>query len=158
MQATMTGHLVLSTVHAPDTLSTLYRLLDLNADSNMVGSALDLIMSQRLVKVLCRDCRQRRKIRGPEAQRLGRYARDTVYEPKGCRQCLGTGYKGRRAIFELLDVKRQLGDAVYSARSLSDLRKAVDRRTFVTLRENGHQLVAKGVTNFTEIDRVIGVK
>ncbi|MCL4109906.1 UNVERIFIED_CONTAM: hypothetical protein GTU68_003274 [Idotea baltica] len=158
MQATMTGHLVLSTVHAPDTLSTLYRLLDLNADSNMVGSALDLIMSQRLVKVLCRDCRQRRKLRGPEAQRLGRYAKDTVYEPKGCRLCLGTGYKGRRAIFELLDVKHQLGDAVYSAKSLSDLRKAVDRKTFVTLRENGHQLVAKGVTNFTEIDRVIGVK
>jgi general secretion pathway protein E len=157
MQATMTGHLVLSTVHAPDTLSTLYRLLDLNADANMVGSALDLVMSQRLVKQLCRDCRIRRKINKPEAQRLGRYAKDTVYEPKGCRQCLGTGFKGRRAIFELLDVKHQLGDAVYSAKSLSDLRKAVDRKTFVTLRQNGHQLVAKGVTCFSEIDRVIGV-
>jgi len=157
MQATMTGHLVLSTVHSPDTLSTLYRLLDLNADANMVGSALDLIMSQRLVKQLCRDCRARRKINKSEAQRLGKYAKDTVYEPKGCRHCLGTGFKGRRAIFELLDVKHQLGDAVYSAKSLSDLRKAVDRKTFVTLRQNGHQLVAKGVTCFSEVDRVIGV-
>ncbi len=157
MQATMTGHLVLSTVHAPDTLSTLFRLLDLNADPNMVGSALDIVLSQRLVKVLCKDCKRRRKINKTEAQRLGRFAKDSVYEPKGCRRCLGTGFSGRRAIFEMLDVKHQLGDAIYKATSLGDLRKAVDRKTFTTLRQSGHQLVAKGVTCFSEVDRVIGV-
>lgn len=157
MQATMTGHLVLSTVHSPDTLSTLYRLLDLNADANMVGSALDIVLSQRLVKVLCRDCKHRRKISKPEAQRLGRYARDSVYEPRGCRRCLGTGFSGRRAIFEMLDVKHQLGDAIYQAQSLGDLKKSVDRKTFQTLRQSGHQLVAKGVTSFSEVDRVIGL-
>lgn len=157
MQATMTGHLVLSTVHAPDTLSTLYRLLDLNADANMVGAALDIVLSQRLVKVLCRECKQRRRPSKQEVQRLGRYAKDWVHEPRGCRRCLGTGFKGRRAIFEMLDVKHQLGDAIYKAQSLGDLKKSVDRKTFVTLRESGHQLVSKGVTPFAEVDRVIGV-
>ncbi len=157
MQATMTGHLVLSTVHAPDTLSTLYRLLDLNADANMVGAALDIVLSQRLVKVLCRECKKKRRLTKPEAQRLGKYAKDYIFDPKGCKRCLGTGFTGRRAIFEMLDVKHQLGDSIYQAKSLGDLRKSVDRKTFVTLRESGHQLVAKGVTSFSEVDRVIGV-
>lgn len=157
MQATMTGHLVLSTVHAPDTLSTLYRLLDLNADANMVGAALDIVLSQRLVKVLCRECKKKRRLTKPEAQRLGKYAKDHLFDPKGCKRCLGTGFTGRRAIFEMLDVKHQLGDSIYQAKSLGDLRKSVDRKTFVTLRESGHQLVAKGVTSFSEVDRVIGV-
>ena len=158
MQATMTGHLVLSTLHAPDTLSTLYRLLDLNADPNMVGAALDIVLSQRLVKVLCRDCKARRRLNKQEAQRLGPYAKDWIYDPKGCRKCLGTGYSGRRAIFEMLDVKNQLGDAIYKAQSLGDLKKSVDRKSFKTLRQSGYQLVSKGVTSFSEVDRVIGVK
>lgn len=158
MQAVMTGHLVLSTVHAPDTLATVYRLLDLNADANMVASALDLILSQRLIRVLCDECKIRRKPTAQEAQSLGRHARDAVYDPGSCRRCLGTGFSGRRAIFELLNVREQLGDAVFQAKTLDQLRRAVDRNTFVTLRQNGHQLVAGGVTSFDEINRVIGIQ
>ncbi len=157
MQAVMTGHLVLSTVHAPDTLATVYRLLDLNADPNMVGSALNLILSQRLVRVLCEDCKVRRKPSAEELARLGQFARDAVYEPGRCQRCLGTGFSGRRAIFELLDVPRQLGDRIFQVRTLAELRQAVDRSSFRTLRQNGNQLVAGGVTSFREIDRVLGV-
>ncbi|GAB5441801.1 MAG: hypothetical protein Fues2KO_21500 [Fuerstiella sp.] len=158
MQATMTGHLVLSTVHAPDTLSTLFRLLDLNADPNMVTSALDLIMSQRLLRTLCEDCKHRRRPDSEDKRRLGGTVRDAIYEPVGCKSCLGTGYSGRRAIFELLDVKKQVGDAIHSNPSIVDLKKAVRAKDFKTLRDNGYSLVGAGVTTFDEVDRVIGVE
>lgn len=158
MQATMTGHLVLSTVHAPDTLSTLFRLLDLNADPNMVASALDLIMSQRLLRTLCDDCKQRRRPDKEDLRRLEGSIRDAIYEPGGCKKCLGTGYSGRRAIFELLDVKKQVGDAIHSNPSIVALRKAVQGSGFKSLRQNGYSLVSAGVTTFTEVDRVIGVE
>ncbi|MCA9085569.1 MAG: type II/IV secretion system protein [Planctomycetaceae bacterium] len=158
MQATMTGHLVLSTVHAPDTLSTLHRLLDLNADPNMVAAALDLIMSQRLLRTLCEECRQRRRPDQEDIRRLGGAVRDAIYEPGGCRKCLGTGYSGRRAIFELLDVKKQVGDAIHGNPNIVQLRKAVQGTAFQSLRQNGYSLVAQGVTTFDEVDRVIGVE
>lgn len=158
MQATMTGHLVLSTVHAPDTLSTLFRLLDLNADPNMVGSALDLIISQRLLRVLCEECKHRRRPDQEDLRRLGGTIRDAIYEPVGCKQCLGTGYSGRRAIFEMLDVKRQVGDAIHRNPSIVDLKKAVRATKFKSLRQNGYSLVGAGVTTFDEVDRVIGVE
>ncbi|MCA9048969.1 MAG: Flp pilus assembly complex ATPase component TadA [Planctomycetaceae bacterium] len=158
MQATMTGHLVLSTVHAPDTLSTLHRLLDLNADPNMVAAALDLIMSQRLLRTLCDDCKRRRRPDKEDARKLGNMLRDAVYDPGGCRKCLGTGYAGRRAIFELLDVKKQVGDAIHGNPNIVQLRKAVQGTSFQTLRQNGYSLVARGVTTYDEVDRVIGVE
>jgi len=158
MQATMTGHLVLSTVHAPDTLATLHRLLDLNADPNMVASALNLIMSQRLLRTLCKECVQRRGPDADDQRRLGNLLRDAMYEPVGCKKCLGSGYTGRRAIFELLDVKKQVGDAIHGSPTIVDLRNAVKGKDFQTLRHNGYSLVAQGETTFDEVDRVIGVE
>ena len=158
MQATMTGHLVLSTVHAPDTLSTLFRLLDLNADPNMVGSALDLIISQRLLRVLCEECKHRRRPDKEDLRRLEGTVRDAIYEPVGCKKCLGTGFSGRRAIFEMLDVKRQVGDAIHRNPSIVDLKKAVRTTKFKSLRQNGYSLVGAGVTTFEEVDRVIGIE
>ena len=159
MQATMTGHLVLSTLHAPDTLSTVHRLLDLNADANMVSSALDLVMSQRLLRTLCEECKRRIRPSDDDKRRLkGIPVRDAIYEPRGCKKCLGTGYSGRRAIFELLDVKKQLGDAIIGDPTMIDLRKAVKNTKFQSLRQNGYALVGQGVTTFSEVDRVIGVE
>lgn len=158
MQATMTGHLVLSTLHAPDTLATVHRLLDLNADPNMVASALDLIMSQRLLRTLCEDCKRRRRPDKDDKRRLGGTIRDAIYEEAGCKKCLGTGYLGRRAIFELLDVKKQVGDALHDQLSIPQLRKKVAGTDFISLRQNGYSLVGQGVTTFEEVDRVIGVE
>jgi len=158
MQATMTGHLVLSTLHAPDTLATVHRLLDLNADPNMVASALDLIMSQRLLRTLCEDCKRRRRPDNDDKRRLGGTIRDAIFEEAGCKKCLGTGYLGRRAIFELLDVKKQVGDALHDKLSIPELRKKVAGTDFISLRQNGYSLVGQGVTTFEEVDRVIGVE
>ena len=156
MQATMTGHLVLSTLHAQDTLNTVFRLLDLGADPNMVGSALDLVLSQRLVRVLCQECARRRRPSKQESQMLGRFARDMIFEPGGCIKCLGTGFNGRRAIFELLTTTEEMKDVILREPTLQDLRRAAGKN-FVTLRQHGYSLVGAGITSIAEINRVIGI-
>ena len=93
-----------------------------------------------------------------DKRRLGGRIRDALYEPRGCKKCLGTGYSGRRAIFELLDVKAQLGDAIVGNPTMVDLRRAVKGTKFQSLRQNGYALVGQGVTTFEEVDRVIGVE
>jgi general secretion pathway protein E len=158
MQATMTGHLVLSTVHAQDTLNTVFRLLDLGADPNMVASSLDLVLAQRLVRVLCKKCARRRRPSSDELEKLGRSARDMIYDADGCGRCLGTGYSGRRAIFELLTTSYQLKDVMLTSPTLRQLREAVGGTGFVTLRDHGYQLVGQGLTTFSEIDRVVGLE
>jgi general secretion pathway protein E len=158
MQATMTGHLVLSTVHAQDTIHTLFRLLDLGADANMVASSLDLILAQRLVRVLCQHCAKRRHPTRDEQKKLGRSPQGMVFDTEGCQRCLGTGYFGRRAIFELLTTNEQLKDVMLNSPTLRQLRESVQGTGFVTLRDHGHQLVVQGVTTFSEIDRVVGLE
>ena len=158
MQATMTGHLVLSTVHAPDTLSTVFRLLDLGADPNMVASSLDIVLAQRLVRVLCDECSRRRRPTPQEQRRLGRLARDTIYEPRGCPKCFNTGFSGRRALFELLSTNEQLKEVMLQSPTRRQLRECMEGTGFVTLREYGHHLVADGATCFSEVDRVIGAE
>lgn len=157
MQATMTGHLVLSTVHAKDTLNTVFRLLDLGADPNMVASSLDVVLAQRLVRLLCTQCAKRRRPTAAEASKMGRYARDMVYESAGCDSCLGTGFSGRRALFELLSIDERMKDIMLKSPTLGQLRESVKGQGFVTLRNHGYQVVAQGLTTLGEIDRVIGM-
>jgi len=157
MQATMTGHLVLSTVHAKDTLNTVFRLLDLGADPNMVASSLDVVLAQRLVRLLCTHCAKRRRPTAAEASKMGRYARDMVYESAGCDRCLGTGYSGRRALFELLSIDERMKDVMLKSPTLGQLRESVKGQGFVTLRKHGYQVVGQGLTTLGEIDRVIGM-
>ncbi|MEJ7591820.1 MAG: ATPase, T2SS/T4P/T4SS family [Planctomycetaceae bacterium] len=110
MQATMTGHLVLSTVHAQDTINTVFRLLDLGADPNMVAAALNMVLAQRLVRELCTHCRKRRTLTSDEKRRLGQMARGMIYDATGCTRCLETGFSGRRPIFELLEFNDRMKD------------------------------------------------
>ena len=122
----------------------------------MVGSSLDLVLSQRLVRVLCQDCARRRKPTKTEAQQLGRFCRNMVLEPAGCERCLGTGFTGRRAIFELLNTTDHLKEVILREPTLKDLRRAAGPK-FVSLRQHGYSLVGAGVTSFAEINRVIGM-
>ena len=157
MQATMTGHLVLSTVHAQDTVNTVFRLLDLGADPNLVASSLNMVLAQRLVRVLCTHCRKRRTPNPDERRRMGELARDFIYEATGCVRCLGTGYFGRRALFELLETNDRLKDVMLKKPTLLALKAAVKGPGFVTLRGDGYRLIAQGVTTSSEVDRVIGL-
>ena len=115
-------------------------------------------MSQRLLRTLCEECKHRKRPDKEDLRRLEGNVRDAIYDAVGCKACLGTGYSGRRAIFELLDVKKQVGDAIHREPSIVDLKRAVKKNKFKTLRDNGYSLVGAGVTTFSEVDRVIGVE
>ncbi|MBI3272051.1 MAG: Flp pilus assembly complex ATPase component TadA [Planctomycetes bacterium] len=159
LQASMTGHLVLSTVHVRDSLGSVFRLMDLGLEPYMIASGLNLVLSQRLVRLLCPTCKQPRRPEPREAQALGNRASPVqqVFRPVGCGRCFRTGYAGRRAIFELLIVSDELKSAIMATPTFESLRKALGRTTFVSLRDSGYDLVADGASSVEEIERVVGV-
>lgn len=155
-QAAMTGHLVYSTVHARDSIGSVFRLLDLGLEPYLVANALNLVMAQRLIRILCPSCRKRVKPSSAQTLAMGKFVEgvDAIYAPQGCASCLGTGFLGRRAIFELLELNDELRDAILKTPTISGIKKALSGGHFVTLRQYGLQLVASGETGFDEVDRV----
>lgn len=158
MQASMTGHLVFSTLHAKDSISSVFRLLDLGLEPYLVANSLQLVLAQRLVRVLCDRCRRAEGVTPAEATRMGRHlnGKTEIYNATGCPACLRTGFAGRRAIFELLDFNDQLRDVILENPTISGMRKIIDQGVFTTLEQSGWKLVAEGVTTLGEIDRVAG--
>ena len=158
LQAAMTGHLVLTTVHAKDGIGSVFRLLDLGVEPFLVASALNLMLSQRLVRCLCPHCRVAAKPKVEQISRLGRYAESLtkIYYPGGCPHCMHTGYIGRRGLYELLTASEELRDVILKQPSVQQLRRAAQNTVFSSLRDTGYQLVAQGHTSLDEIDRVLG--
>jgi general secretion pathway protein E len=160
MQAAMTGHLVYSTVHAKDSFGAIFRLLDLGVETYLVANALNMILAQRLVRVLCDACKKPVKPTPAQNMKMG-HSLDGVaqiYMPTGCRRCLRTGFIGRRALFELLEVNDQMRDLVLKTPTIQGLRKVAGEGVFISLQGYGYNLVAQGVTSIEEIDRVSGTE
>jgi general secretion pathway protein E len=158
MQASMTGHLVYTTVHAKDTIGAIFRLLDLGVEPYLVANALNVILAQRLVRVLCPHCK-RGKAPTPNQnlrmkQHLGGVPK--IYAPAGCRKCLRTGFIGRRALFELLEVTDAMRDVIMKTPSIKGIRKIAEQGLFMALQDFGFQLVAQGTCSFEEVERVSG--
>ena len=158
MQAAMTGHLVLSTVHAKDTIGTIFRLLDLGVEPYLLGSSLNLVLGQRLVRLLCDNCKAGRRPLPSQIGLMGRHAEGLkhIYVPVGCPKCLTVGYVGRRALFELLTVNDSLRDAILNSPTIATIRDALRRTVFISLSEMGWQMVAEGRTSADEIERMVG--
>jgi type II secretory ATPase GspE/PulE/Tfp pilus assembly ATPase PilB-like protein len=156
MQAAMTGHLVFSTVHAKDTISSVFRLLDLKVEPYLVATSMEVILAQRLVRLLCENCKRGVPVTPAQATRMGRFleGKKQIYVATGCAQCLRTGYRGRRAIFELLDFTEDLRDVILKSPTIQEMRKVIESGLFTTLTQSGWQLVARGVTTMEEVDRV----
>jgi type II secretory ATPase GspE/PulE/Tfp pilus assembly ATPase PilB-like protein len=157
MQAAMTGHMVFSTVHARDTTGSVFRLLDLGIEPFLIASGLNLLLAQRLVRTLCPFCKQSA---APTEEQLrdmgGLYADlDKIYRAVGCQKCLGTGYAGRRGVFELLVVDDLVRSAI-SKNNQGEVMVALQKNRFQSLKDHGFSLVAEGVTTFDEVDRVVG--
>lgn len=161
VRASITGHLVLSTIHTNNSLNTIERLTDMDVERYLLGTALTGIISQRLAKRLCPKCRGARlaneyekvvirKALGIEIQSL--------YAPVGCPECVN-GYKGRIAIQEVLDITPEIRDAITSNVKKEDLRKLVygDGNT-QTLLQDGLRKVVNGLTSFEEILRIIDIE
>lgn len=159
MQAAMTGHVVFSTVHAKDTIAAVFRLLDLRVEPYLVANSLDLVLAQRLVRVLCEHCKREIPIPAGVAARLGRHlqGKTRMQSATGCSRCLRTGYRGRQALFELLDFNDELRDVVLREPTIAAMKKVIEQGMFTTLAQYGWRLVADGVTTLDEVDRVAGM-
>ncbi len=139
MQAALTGHLVFSSVHSKDTISAIFRLLDLKVEPYLVANSLNLILAQRLVRILCENCRRSVPVSPGQATRVGRFlqGKTTVFASTGCGRCLRTGYRGRRAIFELLDVNDELRDIILREPSITAMKRVIEQGLFTTLQQSG---------------------
>ena len=160
VRASITGHLVLSTIHTNNSLNTIERLLDMDVERYLLGSALTGVISQRLVKKLCPKCRTSRPATPYEKnvfkQVLGMDITD-IYAPVGCDECY-QGYKGRVAVQEVLVINQSIRDAITNNLRKEDLRRLVyDKDSTTTLLEDGLTKVMEGLTSFEEILRVIDI-
>lgn len=158
MRAAITGHLVLSTIHTNDAISTVDRLLDIGVEPYLISAALNGVISQRLVRRICPECREEYTPSAEELEDMGISADSTqkFYHGKGCPACFGTGYRGRIAVFEILTVTRELRRAIGRGVKREELEDIAARESdFVTLRENCRRLVLNGVTTVEEARRIV---
>ncbi|UCD74632.1 MAG: Flp pilus assembly complex ATPase component TadA [Phycisphaerales bacterium] len=158
MQAAMTGHLVYTTVHSKDTIGAIFRLLDLGVESYLVANALNVILAQRLVRVLCEGCKKPVSPTPAQNMKMGHSLDGVrqVFVPAGCKRCLRTGFHGRRAIFELLEVDDAMRDVIMKAPSIQTIRDLAGQGLFMSLPQFGYGLVAQGICSMDEVDRVSG--
>jgi type IV pilus assembly protein PilB len=160
IQSSLTGHKVLSTFHTEDTTGALLRLIDIGIDPFLISSTVVAVLSQRLVRVLCHNCRQpftpRKEVLASFVVELEEVKPFTFYQPKGCLHCNGTGFKGRVALHELLVVNEAIRDAILGRHTSSQIRLvAREQAALVSMREDGFYKATQGVTTLEEIMRVV---
>ncbi len=158
LQASMTGHLVYTTVHAKDTIGSIFRLLDLGIEPPLVANSLNLIVAQRLVRLLCPNCRKAVTPTSAQTLRMGQSVGglSKIYAQQACKRCLRTGFHGRRALFELLEITDSIRDMIMKGPTIKGIREKARQGLFTSLEEFGFGLVGEGVTTFDEIERVAG--
>ena len=153
VQASLTGHLVFSTLHTNDAPGAITRLVDMGVEPYLVASSLEAVLAQRLVRLLCPHCKAPDD--SPTARafkvELGLAAGSTVYRAVGCRECRQTGYHGRRAIFEWMDSSAEIRQLILRAASIDTLRDAACRAGMRTLADDGRRLVESGATTIEEV-------
>jgi len=160
VKAAQTGHLVLSTLHTNDAISTVTRLLNMGVEPFNVGSSVHLIMAQRLVRKLCQSCKRPAEV--PERSLLAAgFTREQVsgaqlYGPVGCGNCTD-GYRGRTGIFQMLPISEEMSMKIMAGARQDELERIAQREKLKTLREAGIIKVLNGVTSLAEIERVTNV-
>lgn len=180
VEAAMTGHLVLSTLHTNSAAGTLPRLLDMGAEAFLVASTVNVIIGQRLVRKLCNECKTEYSLDEKEVKTLGatfdmdgmlemlRSAKESTveltaknnwknikfYRPKGCEQCNNEGYRGRLGIYEVLEVDESIGKLITSDASSDDIEKAARANGMRTMGEDGFIKAISGLTSLEEVMRV----
>ncbi|MBI3543345.1 MAG: type II/IV secretion system protein, partial [Deltaproteobacteria bacterium] len=158
IQAALTGHLVLSTLHTNDAVSSITRLIDLGIPPHLITASLRGMMAQRLVRRLCEFCREKvptspaawAEVVGPHPVAMPSH----VYAPKGCRECKHTGYLGRLCVYEMVLMDRELKDSIRSSVTLEELMD-ITKGKYVPLRVCGAHKIIEGVTSLDEVLRVI---
>jgi general secretion pathway protein E/type IV pilus assembly protein PilB len=153
VQASLTGHLVFSTLHTNDAPGALTRLVDMGVEPYLVASSLEAVLAQRLVRVLCKHCKQADNSGTAQAfkAKLGIPADKTIYKSVGCRECRNTGFFGRHAIFEWMDTDENIRRLILENASTDLISAAARKGGMRTLAEDGWRLVAAGVTTVEEV-------
>jgi general secretion pathway protein E/type IV pilus assembly protein PilB len=160
VQASLTGHLVFSTLHTNDAPGALTRLVDMGVEPYLVASSLEAVLAQRLVRVLCKHCKQPDNS-ATSAQlkiKLGIPAEKIIYKSVGCRECRNTGFFGRHAIFEWMDSDEEIRKLVLESASTDQIRAAARKQGMKTLAEDGWRLVRAGITTVEEVLSVTTAK
>lgn len=169
MQASLTGHLVFSTLHANDAIATIPRLTDLGVKPETIGPALTLIIAQRLIRLLCKTCKKEATVTPemranieaflaglPEKVDRAPYANFKVYEPVGCSDCNGIGYRGREGIFEFLEITPDAQELILKQTSEGAIRELADKQGFVTFQADGILKTLLGDSSFDEVEKITG--
>ena len=161
VQAAMTGHLVFSTLHTNDAVSSIARLRDLGLQSFMIASTLLGCMAQRLVKNICPDCAEEFEMKNEDLFKMGfpvsNSGNISLNRGKGCRECRGTGYKGRSGVFEIFPISSQIKKMVGDEGHTSEMSQVAIREGMTTLREDAWSKVRAGITTYEEALRVTTV-
>lgn len=159
LQAAQTGHLVLATVHSNSNASSLIRLLDLGVSPLLLTSGLSVMISQRLVRCLCDDCKRPASLNDTQIVELKKKKINykNIYEAAGCTICGGTGYKGRTAVCDIMELDDEMKANIANNEVLvSELRKDGDKKDISKLYKQGMRKVLSGITSFRELKRVVG--
>jgi type IV pilus assembly protein PilB len=155
VKAALTGHLVLSTLHTNDAPSTVNRLLNMGVEPFLVASSVNLIMAQRLARVICPHCKEENPVPPEALTELGWTGEPFMtYRGSGCTTCNGTSYKGRIALYEVMPLDEVIREQILSGASAMDLKRAAIQQGMKTLRQSGLSKVAEGMTTIEEIVRV----
>ena len=157
IKAALTGHLVLSTLHTNDAPSTISRLMNMGIEPFLVATSVNLIQAQRLIRRICKDCKQEQPTPPEALIEVGFSADDAkalrTFKGKGCSTCNNTGYKGRIGLYEVMEVNDDIRELILIGASSLELRKKAVEDGMITLRESGLQKVRAGVTTLEEVVR-----
>ena len=158
VQAALTGHLVLSTLHTNDAPGAVVRLSDMGLEHYLIASALNGVIAQRLARTICKSCRARYFPPKPLLEQVGwvgpGYETLNLYHGEGCRQCHDSGYRGRMGIYEIMEMDPTLRELIHRRADESQIRAHLQGKGWLSLREEGLTLAKKGVTTLEEILRV----
>jgi type II secretory ATPase GspE/PulE/Tfp pilus assembly ATPase PilB-like protein len=156
IQASLTGHLVFSTLHTNDAAGAFTRMVDMGVEPFLVASTVEAVMAQRLVRKLCLECRAACESLDEEIPSDFPFAdlRGPLYRATGCRKCRNLGYSGRMGIYELLVTNEEVRSLAHDRKSTWEVKQAAIRNGMITLREDGWKKVLAGLTSVEEISRV----
>ncbi len=155
IQSALTGHLVFSTLHTNDAVSTITRLINMGVEKFLVSSSVKMIIAQRLVRKICDHCKMEYVPNESVIKELGLDNSRTYFTGSGCKECNDTGFKGRTAIFEILDISEKISEMILMNESELKLREAAKKEGMNTLQESAIEKVYSGITNPDEILRKI---
>ncbi|HRR96678.1 MAG TPA: ATPase, T2SS/T4P/T4SS family [Candidatus Ratteibacteria bacterium] len=151
IQSSLTGHLVISTLHTNDTVSTISRLSYMGVENYLISDAVNLILSQRLIRKICERCKEEDKEGKTTLEKIGiDVGKKEIYKGRGCIDCNYTGYYGRIAIYEVLEVNRKIREMIIEKKSEDKIRDAAKENGMKTLREIGIKKVVDGITTVKE--------